>query len=274
MKASDVVMTPIHKEGHVFIAIFVVVALVLWNIFGPVVGMMGLLASAWCIYFFRDPDRIISDDKAVLVSPADGTVCAIVEAAPPAELGMPDEPVTRISIFLSVFNVHVNRMPAAGKVTGLAYVPGKYLNAAALEAPEENERQIIRMETEDGHDIAFAQVAGLVARRILCDLEEGQDVARGEKFGLIRFGSRTDIYLDSGLKPAVQVGQTMIGGETVIARKTTAKAKKAATSSKAPGAKAAGAKAAGTKRAAAKKTTAKTSKAAEAKATVADKPEA
>lgn len=219
MKASDVVMTPIHKEGHVFIAIFLVVALILWHFVGPLVGVVGLLLTAWCMYFFRDPDRIIPDEKAILVSPADGTVCAITEAAPPAELDMGDTPRTRVSIFLSVFNVHVNRVPAAGDVTGLAYVPGKYLNAADSDASEENERQLVRMTTEDGHDIAFAQVAGLVARRILCDLKDGQSVARGERFGLIRFGSRTDIYLDEGLKPTVKVGQTMIGGETVIARK-------------------------------------------------------
>jgi phosphatidylserine decarboxylase len=154
-----------------------------------------------------------------MVSPADGTVCAVSNAVPPAELDMGDVPRTRISVFLSVFNVHVNRTPAAGEVTGVAYVPGKFLNAAATEASEENERQLIRMKTEDGFDVAFAQVAGLVARRILCDLEVGQSVERGATFGLIRFGSRTDIYLDEGQVATVKVGQTMIGGETIIARR-------------------------------------------------------
>lgn len=219
MKATDVVLTPIHKEGHMYIALFFVVSLLLFYLVSDVLGWMGLVLTAWCIYFFRDPDRFIPEEKGVLVSPADGTVCAVTEATPPPELGMGETPRMRISIFLSVFNVHVNRVPAAGKVTGLAYVHGKYLNAAADEASDENERQLIRMTTEDGHDIAFAQVAGLVARRILCDLKEGDDVARGDRFGLIRFGSRTDIYLDEGLTASVSVGQTMIGGETIIARK-------------------------------------------------------
>ncbi len=219
MKATDVVMTPIHKEGHTYIAVFFIVALLLYYFIAPTLGWIGLILSAWCVYFFRDPNRVVPQTKSVLVSPADGTVCAVVEAKPPVELGMGDKPRMRVSIFLSVFNVHVNRVPAAGKITALAYVHGKYLNAAASEASEENERQLVRMKTEDGHDIAFAQVAGLVARRILCDLKEGDDVMRGDRFGLIRFGSRTDIYLDEGLEATVEVGQTMIGGETIIARK-------------------------------------------------------
>lgn len=218
MKAMDVVMTPIHREGHAFVAVFFAASVGLFFLAEPA-GWVGLLLTAWCLYFFRDPDRVVPEEKGVLVSPADGTVCLVMEATPPAELNMGDEPRTRISIFLSVFNVHVNRTPAAGEVTGVAYVPGKFLNAAAEEASEENERQLIRMTTEDGHDIAYAQVAGLVARRILCDLEVGQNVGRGDRFGLIRFGSRTDIYLDKGLMPMVSVGQTMIGGETIIARK-------------------------------------------------------
>ncbi len=218
MKATDVVLTPIHKEGHTYIAIFFAAALALHFFISPFLGWVGIILTAWCIYFFRDPNRVVPDHEGVLVSPADGTVCAVVDAVPPAELGMGDEPRTRVSIFLSVFNVHVNRVPAAGKITGLAYVPGKYLNAAASEASEENERQLVRMTTENGHDIAFAQVAGLVARRIICDLKEGDEVSRGDRFGLIRFGSRTDIYLDKGLSAQVSVGQTMIGGETIIAR--------------------------------------------------------
>lgn len=217
MKALDVVMTPIHKEGHVFVAIFFAVSILLFLVAEPL-GWVGLLVTAWCLYFFRDPVRVIPDEDNVMVSPADGTVCAVSEATPPAELGMGEEPRTRISVFLSVFNVHVNRTPAAGEVTAVAYVPGKFLNAAATEASEENERQLIRMTTEDGHDVAFAQVAGLVARRILCDLDVGQTVERGATFGLIRFGSRTDIYLDEGQTATVKVGQTMVGGETIIAR--------------------------------------------------------
>ncbi|MEX0298503.1 MAG: phosphatidylserine decarboxylase [Kordiimonas sp.] len=217
MKATDVVMTPIHKEGHIFVAAFFVVSILLFYVWEPA-AWVGLIVSAWCLYFFRDPDRVIPDESGVLVSPADGTVCSISETVPPAELGMGDEERIRITIFLSVFNVHVNRVPAAGKITAAAHVPGKFLNAAAENASEENERQLIRMTTEDGKDIAFAQIAGLVARRILCDLKEGDEVDRGDRFGLIRFGSRTDIYLDKGQTAMVKVGQTMIGGETVIAR--------------------------------------------------------
>ncbi len=217
MKSSDAVQLKVHNEGHIFIAIFFLASIALYWLYSPL-GVVGLLATLWCIYFFRDPDRVIPDDSNILVSPADGTVCAIVDAVPPAELEMGDETRTRISIFLSVFNVHVNRMPAAGKVTNVAYVPGKYLNAAANEASDENERQLIRMTTEEGADIAFAQVAGLVARRILCDLDVGSEMARGDRFGLIRFGSRTDIYIDKDQVPSVKIGQTMIGGETIIAR--------------------------------------------------------
>nr|WP_229819379.1 phosphatidylserine decarboxylase [Kordiimonas sediminis] len=220
MNSFDVIKTPIHKEGHVFIALFFVISIIIWAIFGPVAGICGLIVSAWCMYFFRDPERVIPDDKNILVSPADGTVCAIVKAVPPAELNMGDEERIRISIFLSVFNVHVNRVPAKGTITGLSYVHGKFLDAAATEASEENERQLVRMTTEDGADIAFAQVAGLVARRIICNLKEGQEVDRGDRFGLIRFGSRTDIYLDKSQEAAVKIGQLMIGGETVIARKS------------------------------------------------------
>lgn len=218
MKASDAVLTPIHKEGHRFVAIFFAVSLLLFYFVTPVLGWVGLIITGWCIYFFRDPNRVVPKASGVLVSPADGTVSAVVEVMPPAELGMGDDPMVRISIFLSVFNVHVNRVPAAGKITGLAHVHGKFLSAADEAAGEENERQLVRMTTEDGHDIAFAQVAGLVARRIICDLKEGDEVARGDRFGLIRFGSRTDIYLAKDMKATVDVGQTMIGGETIIAQ--------------------------------------------------------
>lgn len=217
MKATDVVMTPIHKEGHIFVAVFFAVSILLFYVWEPA-AWVGLIISAWCLYFFRDPERVVPDEVGVLISPADGTVCSVSSVVPPAELGMGTEERTRITIFLSVFNVHVNRVPAAGEITASAYVPGKFLNAAAENASEENERQLVRMTTEDGKDIAFAQIAGLVARRILCDLKEGDVVARGDRFGLIRFGSRTDIYLDTSQAATVKVGQTMIGGETIIAR--------------------------------------------------------
>ena len=216
MKASDAVITPIHKEGHPFIVVFFVASLLLFFAWEPL-GWIGIIISAWCMYFFRNPDRVVPEQKGILVSPADGTVSAVTDVPPPAELGMGDEPRTRITVFLSVFNVHVNRTPAAGEITAVAYVPGEFVSAADEDAGERNERQLLRMTTEDGKDIAFSQVAGLVARKIICDAEMGQTYARGELFGLIRFGSRTDIYLDKGMTPLVSVGQTMIGGETVIA---------------------------------------------------------
>jgi phosphatidylserine decarboxylase len=216
MKATDAVITPIHKEGHAFIAGFFITAVLLFFIWQPL-GWIGIILTAWCMYFFRNPDRVVPTQKAILVSPADGTVSAIKYMPPPPELGMGNEPRLRITIFLSVFNVHVNRTPAAGKITAVAYVPGEFLSAADEDAGERNERQLLRMTTEDDMDIAFSQIAGLVARKIICDAEVGQTYARGELFGLIRFGSRTDIYLDKGMSPLVSVGQTMVGGETVIA---------------------------------------------------------
>ena len=216
MKATDAVITPIHKEGHPFIAGFFLVSILLFFMWEPL-GWIGMVLSAWCMYFFRNPDRIAPSQDGILVSPADGMVSAIKTIEPPAELGMGDEPRTRITIFLSVFNVHVNRTPAAGKITAVAYVPGEFVSAADDDAGERNERQLLRMTTEDGKDIAFSQVAGLVARKIICDAEVGQTYARGELFGLIRFGSRTDIYLDKGMSSLVSVGQTMVGGESVIA---------------------------------------------------------
>jgi len=217
MKALDAVVTPIHKEGHAFIAVFFIISLVLFWLAEPF-GWVGLILTAWCMYFFRDPHRVVPTAEGILVSPADGMVSAITEIAPPAELNMGSEPRTRITIFLSVFDVHINRVPAAGEITSVVYVPGEFVSAADDDAGERNERQLIRMTTEDGKDIAFSQVAGLVARRILCDAEVGQKVDRGDQFGLIRFGSRNDIYLDEGMEAFVSVGQTMIGGETVIAK--------------------------------------------------------
>ncbi|WND02158.1 phosphatidylserine decarboxylase [Temperatibacter marinus] len=216
MKSYEVVMTPIHQEGHRWIAIFAAVSALLFLV-GPTLGWIGLILTLWCVYFFRDPNRVVPKQEGILVSPADGTVCAITEAIPPKELDLGDEPMMRISVFLSVFNVHVNRVPAAGTIKKVVHINGHYLDAAVPEASEINERVVVSMETEDGATIVFNQVAGLVARRILCDLEDGDKVERGDRFGLIRFGSRNDIYLDKKYAPLVEIGQTMVGGETVIA---------------------------------------------------------
>lgn len=260
MKALDAVVTPIHKEGHMFIAIFLFVAFLLFLISEPL-GWIGLLLTAWCMYFFRDPERVVPKTKGVLVSPADGMVSAVKSVIPPVELNMGDKPRVRITVFLSVFDVHVNRVPAAGEITESVYVPGEFISAADDDAGERNERQLLRMTTEEGHDIAFSQVAGLIARRILCDVEVGQSLNRGDKFGLIRFGSRNDIYLDEGMEALVEVGQTMIGGETVIAKVVKKAAAKKAPAKKSVAAKAPVKKVAEkkptTKKATAKKATAK-----------------
>ncbi|SLN76861.1 phosphatidylserine decarboxylase [Oceanibacterium hippocampi] len=215
METLQSVMTPIHREGHRFIAIFAAVTVVLFLIAAPL-GWLGVLLTLWCVYFFRNPDRHVPTREGLIVSPADGVVQLIERAVPPPELDMGSDPRMRISIFLNVFNVHVNRVPADGRITRTVYRPGRFLNAMKEKASEDNERQSVRMTTADGHDIAFVQIAGLVARRIVCDLDEGQSVRAGERFGLIRFGSRTDIYLDDGMVPLVAVGQTTIGGETVL----------------------------------------------------------
>jgi len=173
--------------------------------------------TAWCAYFFRNPDRVTPVREGLVISPADGVVQMIQPAAPPPELDMGGEPLTRISVFMNVFNVHVNRAPVDGKIEKLAYRPGKFLNASLDKASEYNERQSVRMKLADGRDIAFVQIAGLVARRILIWVTEGQKLAAGERFGLIRFGSRVDVYLPDGVSPLVCVGQIAVAGETVIA---------------------------------------------------------
>lgn len=207
---------PMHKEGWRFVAIFAFASFILAQI-SSALGWIGLGLTLWCAYFFRDPVRITPQREGLMVSPADGKISMIVKALPPAELDMGDSPLTRISIFLNVFDVHVNRVPIAGTIAKLHYVPGKFLNASLDKASEDNERQLVKLKMQDGRHIAFVQIAGLVARRILCTLKPDQAVVSGERFGLIRFGSRTDIYLPDGVEPMVVVGQYAIGGETVIA---------------------------------------------------------
>ncbi len=213
----DTLLVPIRREGWPFIAGFAVVALMLWYVASPL-GWMGAALTLWCAYFFRDPPRVTPTEAGLLVSPADGLVQAIGPAAPPPELEMGETPRPRISVFMNVFDVHVNRIPADGKVARLEYRPGKFLNASLDKASDDNERQSVAMTTADGKNIAIVQIAGLVARRIVCYLEPGQRVLAGERFGMIRFGSRVDVYLDEGMVPLVVAGQRAIAGETVIAR--------------------------------------------------------
>ena len=210
------VLVPIHREGWPFIGIFLAVTIVLGWLWAPLLVPGGIL-TAWCTYFFRNPDRVTPTASGLVVSPADGVVQMIEAAPPPAELEMGPAPLTRVSVFMNVFNVHVNRIPTDGTITGLSYRPGKFLNASLDKASIDNERQSVRMTTAQGHDIAFVQIAGLVARRILCTLKTHQAVRAGERFGMIRFGSRVDVYLPDGVAPRVCVGQLCVAGETVLA---------------------------------------------------------
>lgn len=210
-------LVPIAREGWPFIAAFAALALVL-AFFGTALGWIGVLLTAWCVYFFRDPPRVTPTTPGLVVSPADGQVQAVEPALPPPELEMGPGERLRISIFMNVFDVHVNRIPADGAVTALSYRPGKFFNASLDKASEHNERQSIRLTTTDGKDIAVVQIAGLIARRIVCRLAPEQQVMAGERFGLIRFGSRVDVYLDDGMVPLAIAGQRAVAGETVIAR--------------------------------------------------------
>jgi phosphatidylserine decarboxylase len=221
-----VLFVPIHPAGFPFIAIFAVIAVIL-GIMNDCLGWIGLILTLWCVYFFRNPVRTTPTREGLIISPADGIVSMIVQAPLPPELdefkGSGDalcdaETVTRVSVFLNVFDVHVNRIPADGTITKVVYHPGKFLNANLDKASTENERSTVLMKMS-GHSssVAFVQIAGLVARRIICKLTAGQEVKAGELYGLIRFGSRVDIFLPPGVNPMVCVGQRMIGGESVIA---------------------------------------------------------
>ncbi|MCE3232709.1 MAG: phosphatidylserine decarboxylase [Rickettsiaceae bacterium] len=207
---------PVHKEGHVFIFIFAMVSLFLWAIYSPL-GFFGLVATIWCVFFFRDPVRAVPAGEGLVVSPGDGYIQKIETVSLPPELGLGDDKVTRISIFLSIFNVHVNRVPITGEVTVLNYHPGQFLSANLEKASQENERQSVVITTPKGQNIVCVQIAGLIARRIVCNLEDKQQVSAGMRYGIIRFGSRVDVYLPAGVNALVTEGQTAIGGETIFA---------------------------------------------------------
>ena len=209
-------LKPMHPEGYKFVAIFAAITAVLSLIWEPL-GWLGLGATIWCYYFFRDPKRSVPQGAGLILSPADGVVLLIEPAVPPPELGMGPEALTRVSVFMNVFNCHVNRAPIAGRVLAIAYRPGKFFNASLDKASADNERNSMCLEMADGRKLAVVQIAGLVARRIVCFTQEGQTLLAGERFGLIRFGSRLDVYLPDGVAPMVALGQTMCAGETVIA---------------------------------------------------------
>jgi phosphatidylserine decarboxylase len=210
-------LPPIHRTGWPFILVFAVGSVILGFLSQPL-GWAGAAATLWCVFFFRDPDRVTPSGTDLVVSPADGTVLPVVKAIPPPELEMGNVPLTRVGIFMNVFDVHVNRVPADGTITKLVHRPGRFFNASFDKASEFNERAAARMTTASGLEIAFVQIAGLVARRIECGLTPNQPVRAGERFGIIRFGSRLDVYLPEGFRLLVGEGQRAVAGETVIAQ--------------------------------------------------------
>ncbi|MGB9368095.1 MAG: phosphatidylserine decarboxylase [Xanthobacteraceae bacterium] len=208
-------LAPIHPEGYPFIGAFALVSLILFWLWPPL-GWLGTLLTLWCAYFFRDPVRVTPVSERLVVSPADGRVSLVTNAVPPPQLTLGDKPLPRVSIFMSVFDCHVNRAPVAGRIELIAYTPGKFLNADLDKASEDNERNAFLIASPAG-PIGVVQIAGLIARRIVCWSKEGQPVAAGERIGMIRFGSRVDVYLPPGTALLVSEGQTSLAGETVIA---------------------------------------------------------
>jgi phosphatidylserine decarboxylase len=207
---------PIHPDGYKFVVGAALATLLLFAV-APPLGWLAAIATAWCAYFFRDPERVTPEREGLLVSAADGRIVATAHAVPTDELQLGTEPLTRLSVFLSIFDVHIVRAPVAGRVVRSIYVPGAFFNAELDKASEKNERRALVIETETGDKVGVVLIAGLVARRIVTFVGEGTSVARGERIGLIRFGSRVDIYPPPGARVLVEVGQTAIGGETVLA---------------------------------------------------------
>jgi phosphatidylserine decarboxylase len=217
-------LSPIHREGYPFIGGFAVASLILFWIWTPL-GWIGALLTVWCALFFRDPVRVTPVREGIVVAPADGRVSMVTLVLPPAELGLGDRPLPRISIFMSVFNCHVNRSPEAGRIDRIAYRPGTFINAELDKASEDNERNALVIASGAGARIAVVQIAGLVARRIVSFTREGDMVATGQRIGMIRFGSRVDVYLPEGTRLLVAAGQIAIAGETVLADLKSAEAR-------------------------------------------------
>jgi len=213
----DILFPRLHKEGYQFLAVAGVVTFVLLLI-SNTLGLVSFIITVWIYYFFRDPERYSIKDESYLVSPADGEISQITEINGPKELGLDGKKYTRVSIFMNIFNCHVNRIPTSGSITEIFYKPGKYINASLDKASEENERNYIKLKNLDGEELVIVQIAGLIARRIVCDVKENEEIKQGDKFGIIRFGSRVDLYF-SNYKLLVQAKQKTIGGETLIAKK-------------------------------------------------------
>ena len=213
----DILFPKLHKEGYRFLAIAVVITFILLLI-SNLLGLISFLITVWIYYFFRDPERFPLNNDNYLLSPADGVVSQIVEVNGPKELNLENKKFTRVSIFMNVFNCHVNRIPASGKIEKIYYVPGKYLNASLDKASEDNERNFLKLKNSEGNEFILVQIAGLIARRIVCDTKEGEELKQGDKFGIIRFGSRVDLYFEK-YNIMVNKNQITVAGETIIAKK-------------------------------------------------------
>jgi len=213
----DFLLPKLHREGYRFLAIVAVVTFILLLI-SNFLGLISLIITIWVYYFFRDPDRFTIEDESYLVSPADGVVSQIIEVNGPAELGLENKKFTRVSVFMNVINCHVNRVPCSGSVNKIIYKPGKYINASLDKASDENERNFVQLKSTYEDDLILVQIAGLIARRIVCDVRESDNIKQGERFGIIRFGSRVDLYFEK-YKLLVKVNQKTIAGETLIAKK-------------------------------------------------------
>ena len=210
----DILFPKLHKEGYRFLVIAAVITFILLLI-SNFLGILSFILTIWVYYFFRDPDRFPINDINYLVSPADGVISQIIETNGPIELGLENKKFTRISIFMNVFNCHVNRIPNTGKISKIFYKPGKYLNASLDKSSEENERNYVKMNSDSGEELILVQIAGLIARRIVCDVREGDAMNQGDRFGMIRFGSRVDLYFEN-YNLLVRKGQETVAGETLI----------------------------------------------------------
>ena len=213
----DFLLPKLHKEGYRFLAIAVVITFILLLI-SNFLGLISFILTVWIYYFFRDPERFSINDESFLLSLADGVVSQITEVKGPEELGLENKEFTRVSIFMNVFNCHVNRFPSSGKIDKIFYKPGKYLNASLDKSSDENERNYIKFTNSHGDEIVLVQIAGLIARRIVCEAKEDSEAKQGDRFGIIRFGSRVDLYFNN-YKILVKKNQKMISGETIVARK-------------------------------------------------------
>ena len=211
------VFPKIHIEGYKFLAIAIIITIFLY-FFSTFLGLVGFVFSIWVYYFFRDPERISINDDSYLTSPADGEVLMVHEVDGPKEIGLQDKKFTKISIFMNVFDCHVNRTPCNGKISEIFYKPGKFLNASLDKASEDNERNYYKIINNQGEEVIVVQIAGLIARRIVCESSKDQDLKQGDRIGMIRFGSRADVYFEN-YKPLVKVGQKTIAGETLLAKK-------------------------------------------------------